>query len=377
MINRIIQKLEDNRNKRLNGGIIAIPWSLPRLSRVLPGIVQGRYNLISANSKVGKTQITDFLYMYQPIEWYMKNRDKDVKVKILYFSLEMAKQEKIISVISYKLFRDYGEIISPENLQSMFEGKILDERILKIIKSKPFQEWLEEFNDIVEFYDSTRNPFGIYNVVKTYAENHGHYIYKDMDWQDPTTGVISTKKVIDYYIPDNPNEYVIIVVDHISLLSPEKGESLRESMGRFSSEYCLKMRDRWNYIPTIVQQQAADSERQEFTKSGGTIIDKLKPSPDGLGDNKAVGRDVNLMLSLFWPARYGIQQYGGVPGNPWDLARIGHNHRELIINLNRNGISSASIDLMFLGACNYFAELPRDPSEKVYQQIEKYNRETI
>lgn len=78
------------------------------------------------------------------------------------------------------------------------------------------------------------------------------------------------------------------------------------------------------------------------------------------------------MLSLFWPARYGIKEY-----NYWDLCRIGHNHRELLINLNRNGISSASIDLMFLGACNYFEELPRDPTEKIYDKIQHLNQITI
>lgn len=80
----------------------------------------------------------------------------------------------------------------------------------------------------------------------------------------------------------------------------------------------------------------------------------------------------NLMISLFWPFNYHIKHYNG-----WDLARIGPNHRELNINLNRNGISSASIDLMFLGACNYFAELPREPSERVYEQVALYNKNTI
>lgn len=372
MIDRVIQRLKDNRDRRLRGEVIAIPWSLPRLSRVLPGIVQGRYNLISASPKVGKTQLCDFLYVYQPVEWLMNNRNSSIKLKILYFSLEISKEEKINQVISYKLFRDYGIIISPQNLQSMFDGYILDEKILSIIESTTFKSWLNEFKNIVEYNDEIKNPFGIYNVVKSYAESHGHYEYKEMDWQNPTTGQYEKKRVIDRYIPDNPNEYVIILVDHISLLIPEKGESLRDAMGRFSSEYCLKMRDRFNYIPTVVQQQAGDSEKQEFTSIGKTIVDKLKPSQDSVADNRTVPRDVNLMISLFWPARYGIAEY-----NNWDLARIGHNHRELIINLNRNGISSASIDLMFLGACNYFAELPREPNERVYQQIADYNRNTI
>ena len=78
------------------------------------------------------------------------------------------------------------------------------------------------------------------------------------------------------------------------------------------------------------------------------------------------------MISLFSPALYGLSEYEG-----WDLARIGKNHRELMVNLNRDGISNASVQLMFLGACNYFAELPREPNEKVYQQIAEFNKNTI
>mgnify|MGYP007011967903 CR=1 FL=1 len=40
-------------------------------------------------------------------------------------------------------------------------------------------------------------------------------------------------------------------------------------------------------------------------------------------------------------------------------------------------ISKATIDLAFLGQCNYFTELPREPNERIYQQIEKWNKQTI
>ena len=123
----------------------------------------------------------------------------------------------------------------------------------------------------------------------------------------------------------------------------------------------------WN-----VQQQSAASESQQFTNSGNIIVDKLKPTPDYLGDNKLVGRDVNLMLGLFYPDRYGIEEYEG-----WDLTRIGRNHRELLILLNRDGIGSASLQLYFNGASNYFRELPTEPNREIYNQIDEWNNITI
>ena len=49
----VIRQLKENKSKRLRGEIIAIPWyKLPRLSKVLPGIVKENYTIITANQKV-------------------------------------------------------------------------------------------------------------------------------------------------------------------------------------------------------------------------------------------------------------------------------------------------------------------------------------
>jgi len=61
----------------------------------------------------------------------------------------------------------------------------------------------------------------------------------------------------------------------------------------------------------MVVQQAAASEQQQFTFKGDTIIEKLMPSAESLGDNKIVGRDADLMIGLFWPHRYNIENYNG------------------------------------------------------------------
>ena len=53
MIDRVIKKLEENRQKRIDGDIIAIPWStMQRLNTILPGIQQGKSYLVGARTKV-------------------------------------------------------------------------------------------------------------------------------------------------------------------------------------------------------------------------------------------------------------------------------------------------------------------------------------
>ena len=373
LFNSVNEKISENKKRRLTGDVISIPWSLPRLSKVLPGIEQGRYNLISGSPKAGKTQITDFLYVYQPIEWIINNPSTNIKLKIFYFSLEVSKETKIKAAICYRLFKDYNLLISPQKLSSVFGSYILKDNIEKIINSISFKEWFHRFEEIITFYDSIRNPYGIFNIVKSYAEHpsNGKYTYKTISWQNEDK-TYEDRKVRDKYIPTNPDEYVIVIVDHIGLLQPTKGDTLHQAISKFSSDYCLQMRNRWNYIPVLVQQQAADSSKAQYTFRGDTVIDKIKPDAEGLADMKYTARDADLMISLFYPHRYKIKEYEGI-----DLTKIGDSHREFMINLNRNGISNASIQLMFLGSSSYFAELPKEIHDSDYEKIEKLIKSVI
>jgi len=369
----VLSELSVNKKRRLSGDVVAIPWSLERLSAVLPGIEQGRYNLISASPKAGKSQLTDFLYVYQPVQWILNNPTSDITLKIFYFSLEVSKESKIKAAMCYKLYTDYGILISPQKLSSIFSSYILDDKVEKIVNSEEFRTWFANFESIVTIYDSIRSPYKIFNTIKTYAEHpdNGSYTYKEMPWQNEDK-TFTTRTVRDRYIPVRPNEYVIVLVDHIGLLQTEKDQTLHQAISKFSSEYCLEMRDRWRYIPTIVQQQSADSSRAQFNYRGDTVIDKIRPDSEGLADNKYTARDVDLMISLFYPKRYNIEKYEDI-----DLKRMGDNHREFMINLNRNGISNASIQLLFLGSSSYFAELPRTLSEFDYMGFEQIIKSQI
>ena len=319
------------------------------------------------------TQLADFLYVYQPVEWIDNNPTSDITLKIFYFSLEVSKENKIKAAMCYKLYKDYGILISPQKLSSIFSNYILDDKIEEIIKSEKFSSWFTKFNSIVTYYDSIRSPNSIFHLIKSYAEHpsNGKYTYKTISWQNEDK-TYTPREVRDKYIPARPNEYVIILVDHISLLQTSTGETLHQTINRFSNEYCLEMRDKWKYIPTIVQQQSADSSRAQFNYRGDTIIDKIKPDSEGLSDSKYTARDVDLMISLFYPKRYNIPNHEGV-----DLNRIGDSHREFMINLNRNGISNASIQLLFLGSSSYFEELPRELSEFDYLRYEDIIKKQI
>jgi replicative DNA helicase len=88
LFNKTLNYIQNRRERLLSGKINCIPWGLSRFEEESPGIEQGKYYLITANSKVGKTQITDFLFLYNTIKQVIDN-DLNINLKIFYFSLEI------------------------------------------------------------------------------------------------------------------------------------------------------------------------------------------------------------------------------------------------------------------------------------------------
>ena len=362
LFSRTLNSIRNKRERLLNGRINCIPWGLPRFEEESPGIEQGKYYLITANSKVGKTQITDALFLYNTAQQIVDGLI-NIKIKVFYFSLEMSSEEKMLACFANILYIKEGLRISPTDLKSTKASKILSEEVLEIIeKYKPYFEKIEEF---VEFIDSVRHPYGIYNLVRKYALANGKIINKQIVIDGEIT------EVEDYYKPNDPDEYVMAIIDHIGLISSEKRNgvqlSLHESISVLSSDYLIKLRNRFNYIPVVVQQQSQAQESIENKKHN-----KLKPSLDGLGDNKLTQRDANVILGLFSPFRHEIPNYFG-----YDVTKFKDSIRFLEILGGRDGGAGTVCPLYFDGAVNYFKELPLpDDSitmKAVYNLLERKN----
>lgn len=364
LFDNVKEQIKTNKKIRLEGGVNCIPWrNLPGLSKIVPGIQRSRYYICTASSKVGKTQLANYLFVFEPYEYVKKYKPKNINLKIYYFSLEMSKERMIMSILAYKIYKDKGIIISADDLLSVFEDKILDDKIEALLEE--YDNYFREFEETVTIIDNVRNPIGIAKYMNNVAEERGTWTEKTMKWK-LDNGDYEERVVKDTYVPNDPNDHIIVIVDNYNVMLPEKGQDLHTAISNFSSNHALHMRDKLRFTIVGVQQQAAAQETQQYTNHGDSIIDKLKPSQDGLGDSKLVGRDCNLMIGLFAPARYKIGRYEG-----YDIKRLKDHYRELLILLNRDGSGFCSDHLLFHGAVNYFSELPASGamSETEYQKI--------
>jgi len=302
-----------------------------------------------------KTQITDWLFLYNTIRQIIDD-NLNIKLKIFYFTLEMSKEEKMLSAFSNILYVKEGIRVSPKDLKSTKKDNALSQEIIDIIKK--YEPYFNKIQEIVEFIDDVRHPTGIYYFMKDYADRNGTLHKKNVEFTNNETGEIYNKEIDDYYEPHNPDEYVIPLIDHIGLITKEKEEgrtlSLHESIMKLSSKYLVILRNKYNYIPVVIQQQAASQESLDNFKSN-----KLKPSLDGLGDCKLTQRDANVILGLFSPFRYELPNYLN-----YDIKFFRDNIRFLEVIGGREGGGGTICPLYFDGAVNYFKELPR-PTEDV------------
>lgn len=336
------------RDKLLSGGINCIPSPLKRFSNNFVGTEQSKYYLITGNTKAGKTQLASYIFLYSNVLYAYHNPTK-VRLKVLYFPLEETAEvvtERFMCYLLYALSK--GTIrVSPTDLKSTKEGAPIDDRILKLLESDTYIKILTFFEQVVTFSE-TKNPTGINKECMTYAKSSGKTHYKTMKFVNNETKEVTEREVFDYYELNDPDEYRLIFIDHISLITTEQGLDLRNSINKLSSEYLVKLRNDYKFSPVVIQQQASETESLDNFKQG-----KLKPSLQGLSDSKYTGRDANLILGIFAPFRHELQDY-----LKYNIVKLGAYARFVEILANREGESNTVCPIYFDGCCNYITELP-------------------
>lgn len=357
LIDRTLKHIKARREKVLKGGVNCIPSPFKRFRKDFVGIEQKKYYLITAHEKSGKTQMFSFLFLYTALEYAYKHPDK-IRLKVFYYPLEEDEQSIVLRYMSYLLFTLSKKNIrlSPADLESTNEEHVLPEEVLRLLETEEYQKRFKFFEKCVEFMEST-NPSGVWFDLNNYADTHGKSIYKEEEYQNRDTGEMKKRKKFDHYEPDDPDEYVLIVVDHVSLLSQERNKTLRETINKLS-EYMVTLRNKFSYTPVIIQQQSTETADLEAFKAN-----KIRPTTAGLSDSKYTARDCNTMLGIVNPFKFEIPTY-----LKYNVERFQDNIRFLEVVIQRGGMAKGICALFFDGATCFFNQLP-EPNE-----LSKINR---
>lgn len=361
LIQRVLENAKERREKILSGKVNCIPSPFKTFRYDFPGVELGTYYLVSGGAKSSKSKITNFLFLFNSI-LYAYHHPELVRLKVFYALLEEKAENITGKFICYLLYilSDKKIRIDIKTFKSVDEDRILSPEILELLGTLEYQSILKFFEEHVVFIPD-RNPTGVYHTLEKYAEANGTIHRKKVEGYE--------KEIFDYYEPNDPDEYVLCIIDHISLISCERSMDLRNSIKKLS-EYLKIVRNKYNYIPVVVQQQNSESLSLEAFKAN-----KIRPTQKGLADSQDPGKDCDVMLGITSPFSWELKEY-----LKYDITKLRGYCKFLEIVLGRDGESNAILGMYFDGATGFYAPLPKYDNipelNKVYQLIQKNQEST-
>lgn len=344
-----------NKQIRDSNSYIGVPLykKFPRLGTYVPALPKSTQIMFTANSGVGKTQTWIGLIL---LPTYKLIKEEGIKARFAISLLEDPINLFIDRLYAAVLFEITGKINDVLSINSIREQCVSQE----VLDNLDIAE--EIVNDIL-FYcdinDFALNPTGVYKWARNISMKYGTHVYVEKEFtstNEDNKVVKESVKVYSHY-EANDDTQIIMITDNLNNLSNETSEgkllNQLQTINRFTRDYGrMQITKHWGWTMLNIMQQSAESEKQEYFK-GESLIDKIEPSLDGLGNSRECQRDHLLIIGIFAPARYGVHAYFG-----YDIDKLGDNFRALKIIKSNISDSNIRIPFEFNGAISRFIELP-------------------
>lgn len=336
-------------DKGLQGKNGGIPMGFDRLNRYV-GIRKGMYYLVGGLTGSGKTSFIDDAFVLNPVDWAMSKEGiaSGIKVKVWYRSMERSRTYKMAKWVSRKIFLDQGIIIPVGKLLGWTERMTKDEHDLFLY----YEDYINHLSEIVTIIDGPENPVGIAKDLKKYALERG-----------------SIEQLDEYnkiYVPEDPNEITMVVIDHIGLLKLTATQPTKKQAIDKMSDELRYARDFYGYSPVVVSQFNRDISNPARIKNGD-----VEPQLEDFADSSATQNDADVVMALFDPMRYKVADPSG-----YDLDKLKDGYgakyfRSLRLIKNSYGEDDVRIGLGFLGQVGMFKELnkKKDMTDADYESV--------
>lgn len=354
LFSKVFNEINERRFRKHN--CIPLTRALPRMSHYIEGI-QRRYYIVSGASEAGKSQLTDHLFVFEPYN-FVTESDTDIDVKILYYSFEVDRESKLKQWMSKRMYDLWGIRTGTGLINGVGDLRLNDSMMMALKETESYFSHIEEKVTII---DTPKTPDEIIKEIRSFAAEHGKFdIRKKEITITNYDGTTKTEEhtYIDSYKPHNPNLYVIIILDHFSLLKLPKGYSVKAAIEELSKAM-VQARNLFGFTPVMIQQQTAEKENLEHFKA-----EKLEPSRDGLAESKLTYNDCDLALGIFSPIKHNLKRHKG-----YDVSILKDTYRNLNVFKNRYGPGHLNVGLYFDGCVGYFKELPKaeDMNQSCYE----------
>lgn len=319
---------------------------LGRINDYIFGVQRSCYYLLGGLSGSAKTTFADFMVL-NALEDAEK---KGVTVNILYYSWEISEESKKANWLSVLIYKRYGIVIPPEKIKGFGSNRLTDEE--QVLADSLIDELEALFKKITWIWEST-HPTGMYNHWWEFMSKRGKFTkepYIDENGH-------AKQRIISFEL-DNPEEYNIVVGDHLALARIQSGFTLKQNIDKIS-EYSVLCRNLFKMTFIWLQQFNQGLSSVERMKYKGVDI---SPQQSDFKDTTNPYTDADVVLGLM-----NAHQMDMETCLQYDINRRGsetnlrHNFRLLKVIKNRLSRDGIAIGLLFLPEMGSFKELPKPP----------------
>ena len=340
--------IEDG-EKGLNEGL---PFSIKRLSRYLL-LRKKWYYLIFAQSGVGKSALMYDQFIYHPLRLLLaKETTKDISW--LFWNLEITNSD-FIGIMTCKWLHDeYKLLIDKDYLYAVNKKKKLNDKVKTALDTLEFRAFIDALDKRMRIY-TWGNSSSIRNGIDEYMKDRG---------------IVKEGKRNKYYIPENKNEMVILLNDHIGLCKKSKGE-LNEWQVEVNVSSAFKEARNLYYTTAVVVQQV-NPEKQTYKDK-----DRVMPDIEHLRGGKETFQDCDTAIALGNPFKFRVDKYHDYKILPTSNNEgEGLENRLRILELRKNrGFMPNFLPTLFIGETGQFKDIS-NPDKIDYKRIQKIQKIT-
>lgn len=317
----------------LNNGI---PFSHQRLGKYI-GIRKRIYTQITGSTGSGKSAFVHSTYILDPFDHLKTITASGIKFKVILFAMERSKLYVLSKWLSRKIFLDQGILIPLQKMLGWWDNKLTDDEYSLV---KTYGSYINELLETVDIVEGSINPTGVYKYVKQYAEANGKFEQKD--------------EYTKVYIPNHPNEIVIVIQDHLGLTATEKGYTTKKDAIDKLSSYNQWFRDTLGYSPVAVSQLNRNLSNPMYQK-----MQSFEPTLDDAKETGKPSEDADVVLSLFDPQRYHTEDQTYNVSKFIDITNGANYFRSIKLLKNSYGEDFIRTGMGFQGMTGIFKELPK------------------
>lgn len=242
IVDSLLSQIEEGRSGRHQG----FSMGLPKLEGVIDGVMQSTYTLIFSNSGTGKTSFALYSYIFKPSLEHLN----DNKFKVIYYSLEMSAEMLFAKLLSMYIFETFGVVLTTKEILSSKRGYTLSDESYEYIKES--LNYLRSLENIITVFDKGLDSDVLYSSLLRELGKRGNFTEE------------GNRKL---YIPDDPETITLVVIDHMSLVRPKDGRSLKQEIDLISS-YLVSIRNRCKISPLVIMQANRESSSMARRQEG-------------------------------------------------------------------------------------------------------------